>query len=152
MMGTSKLGRAEVGGGAAGELADPEPSCLWEGRLLPTPCPHTHSGPAQKSPDMGLLKVWVFSLWVQREEPGKGIGGNWLWGGVNENRSSLGWSFQKELHLELREPEVGAGAHPLWASESERGQSTWMRALCSLRTTCCGCCCRMDVLGAPWHT
>lgn len=140
-MRASRLGRAEVGvrereastsgcwrvGRLRAKLSWERPE--HEGQLSSPLCLHAQSGPAQRAPDTGLLKV-------QWEELGRGLRGNWL--GKVGVRMGVLWTRVSKGNFAWS-PEVGrGGTHLLLASESEWDQSTWMGALCSLRISCCG--------------
>lgn len=115
MVGASRLGRAEVGmrGGEAStsgcwrvgrpraqlSLERPE----HEGQLSSPLSLHAHSGPAQRAPDMGLLKV-------QWEELGRGVGGNWL--GEVGVRMGVLWTRVSKRNFAWS-PEVGRGRNTL---------------------------------------
>lgn len=106
------MGRAEVGvkeGEASTSgcwrVGRPRAQLSWErpeheGQLSSPLSLHAQSGPAQRAPDTGLLKV-------QWEELGRGLRRNWL--GEVGVRMGVLWtqSFQKELRLE---PRSGQGA------------------------------------------
>lgn len=94
---------------APGELADPGPAQLsserpeHEGQLSSPLSLHTHSEPAQRAPDTGLLKV-------QWEELGRRFGGNWL--GEVGVRVGVLWIQVSKRNLAWS-PEVGRGRNTL---------------------------------------